>query len=220
MAAVVALIMLIGGRIILSFTRNWLVKENPGRLPVSFDRFDGAAMVGSIAALAAWAAHPETTLTEWLLTLAAVSQLFRLARWAGDRTLREPLLAALHVSYLFVPVGLALLALAAFDADAFSPLAGVHALGVGAIGGMTLSVMARATLGHTGRPLRAGPVFNALFACLVVAALARILEALEFGNTSFLLHLSVLGWVVAFGGFAVRFAPLFFRPRPRPKRGT
>ncbi len=217
MAAVVTLIMLIGGRIIPSFTRNWLVKENPGRLPAPFGGLDWAVMAVSIAALAAWVAIPEANTTGWLLALAAVSQLIRLARWAGDRTLREPLLTALHVSYLFVPLGLGLLAMAALAASAVSPLAGIHALGVGAIGGMTLSVMARATLGHTGRPLRAGPVFNVLFACVVIAALARVLESLEIGNTTALLHLSALGWIVAFGGFAVLYAPLFFRPRPKRK---
>ena len=215
-AAVVALIMLIGGRIIPSFTRNWLVKENPGRLSPPFGRFDWGAMSVSIAALAVWVLAPDAALAGWLLTAATVAQLLRLARWAGDRTLRKPLVTVLHVSYLFIPAGMGLLALAALFPDAVSAVAGVHALGIGAIGGMTLSVMARATLGHSGRPLHAGPAFNVLFASLLAAACARILEALEIGDTTLLLQISALGWVVAFGGFVVLFAPPFFKPRPAP----
>ncbi len=213
MAAVVTLIMLIGGRIIPSFTRNWLVKNNPGRLPAPFDRYDGLAMAIAIISLAAWVAQPEAPTTGWLLALAAISQLLRLGRWAGDRTLREPLVSVLHSSYLFVPVGMALLALAALLPGVVSPVAGVHALALGAIGGMTLSVMARATLGHTGRPLTTGAAFNLLYACVIVAALTRVVETFDVTDETALLGISALCWVIAFGGFAAVFAPLFFRPR-------
>lgn len=214
MAAVISLIMLIGGRIIPSFTRNWLVRENPGRLPAPFDRYDRVSMAVAIAALAIWVVMPSGASAGFLLAIAAAMQLVRLCRWAGERTLREPLVTVLHVSYLFIPVGLALLAAAAVWPDIISPVAGVHALGAGAIGGMTLSVMVRATLGHGGQPLKSDAVVNLLFACVYAAAISRILAALDFGSLDILLHISAFAWLAAFGGFGIRFLPLFMRPKP------
>ena len=110
-AAAVLLISLIGGRIIPSFTRNWLVRENPGRLPAPFDRLDIAALAISALALAAWTVLPDNKLAGALLAAAAVAQAIRLSRWAGDRTLRDPLVLILHLAYAFVPLGLGLVAL-------------------------------------------------------------------------------------------------------------
>lgn len=214
LAAIITLIMLIGGRIVPSFTRNWLARENPGRLPTPFDRFDLLSMASAIAALVLWVVEPSGSPAGILLALAAVTQFARLCRWAGDRTLREPLVTVLHLSYLFIPAGLALLAVSAIWPGTVSPLAGIHALGAGAIGGMTLSVMVRATLGHSKQPLTSDWVVNLLFACVYAAALSRILTALDFGPRDILLHLSAFAWLAAFGGFSLRFLPLFLRARP------
>ena len=106
--AAILLIMVIGGRIIPSFTRNWLARENPGRLPAPFDRFDVAAIAVSAVALLAWCGFPENAATAIALASAAALQALRLARWAGDRTLNDPLVLILHLAYAFVPIGFAL----------------------------------------------------------------------------------------------------------------
>ena len=155
LAAVVTLIMIIGGRIIPSFTRNWLVRCNETTLPTPFGRLDVGAIVISAVTLIAWVFHPEGVIVGSMFVLAAIAQLFRLGRWNGHLTLREPLVAILHVSYLFIPIGFALIALSLLQPEIFPGAAGIHALGVGAVGTMTLSVMVRATLGHTGRALKA-----------------------------------------------------------------
>src|SRR5207249_695747 len=111
-AAVVTLLMLIGGRIIPSFTRTWLARENPGRLPAPFDRFDKIAIVVSMVALFLWVCVPETSVTGVALAVGALLQAARLARWTGDRTFRERLLLVLHLGYAFVPLGFALVAFA------------------------------------------------------------------------------------------------------------
>src|SRR5690606_18677567 len=89
LAAALVLIMIIGGRIIPSFTRNWLARENPGRLPTPFGRFDSVAIVISAVALALWVAFPEGAATGLSLLLAGGLNVARLVRWAGDRAWRD-----------------------------------------------------------------------------------------------------------------------------------
>lgn len=210
--AAIVLVMVIGGRLIPSFTRNWLARENPGRLPVPLNRFDMAAILLTALALVAWTFWPERVETGAALLVAAFLNAIRLARWAGDRTLRDPLVLILHVAYAFVPLGLLLTALAILLPTIIAPVAGLHALGVGAIGTMTLAVMVRATLGHTGHPLRAGRAGSFVFAAILIAAAARIAVALGLPG-DWLLHLSALAWAAAFLGFALLYGGMLCRPR-------
>lgn len=217
LAAAIMLIMIIGGRIIPSFTRNWLVRENPGRLPVPFNRFDGAVIALSAVALASWCLLPDHAATAAALGLAALLQALRLGRWAGDRTLSDPLVLILHVAYAFVPVGLALLALSIFIPDMVPVAAGYHALGGGAIGAMTLSVMTRATLGHTGRDLKADTATCIIYAAVVLGALARILAAFLPSETV-LLHLAAASWSGAFLYYALHYGGMLVRPRLKARQ--
>ena len=212
-AAIVVLIMIIGGRIIPSFTRNWLVRENPGRLPVPFNRLDTAAIVVSALALAFWTVLPDAPASGVALLVAAIVNVLRLARWAGHRTLRDPLVLILHLAYAFVPLGLFLAGLSAFS-GAVPAAAGIHAFGAGAIGAMTLAVMVRATLGHTGQELRAGKSACVIFAAVILAALARIAASFS-GSPELLTHLSAALWAIAFLGYAARYGRSLFRPRIR-----
>lgn len=210
--AVVLLIMLIGGRITPSFTRNWLVRQPPGRLPAAMDRFDIGVMLASAIALASWVVAPETLLTGGLCVAAAVLNLVRVGRWAGWRTTGEPLLLVLHVGFLFVPVGFVLAALAALAPAAITTTGALHAWTAGAIGVMTLAVMTRASLGHTGQELTATAPITFIYVAAFIAACCRVLAA--FGIASdLMLHVSAAAWVVAFGMFAAVFAPLLLRPR-------
>src|SRR5690606_16423531 len=198
--AAVMLIVIIGGRIIPSFTRNWMVRENPGRLPVPFNGFDKITLLICAIALLLWTVAPDGMMAGLVLCLAGVLHLARLARWPGDRTLRDPLVLILHLGYLFVPAGLLLAGISALDPASVPAVAALHAFGVGAIGTMTLAVMTRATLGHTGRDLRADVPTRLIYAAIVLAALARIIAAFmpdEIG----LLHLSAGLWALAFFGF-------------------
>lgn len=207
--AIVILIMLIGGRIVPSFTRNWLARENPGRLPAPFGRFDAGSIVFSTAAVCLWVFLPEGTWTGAALLGAAALQGVRLGRWAGDRTTRERLVLVLHVAYAFVPLGFALAGLAAFGL--IPPSAGLHAWMAGAAGTMTLAVMTRASLGHTGRALTAGLGTQAIYAAVLIAAGARVGGALVPTWTLAFLHAAALAWIVAFAGFAMLYAPVLLR---------
>lgn len=210
---VVLLISLIGGRIIPSFTRNWLVKFNPGRLPVPFGRFDGAVIGLSALALIAWIAAPLHMIAGVAMAMVGVLHVIRLARWSGDRTTREQLLLILHVGYVFVPLGFLLNAASAFGE--LSPSAGIHAWMAGAAGTMTLAVMTRASLGHTGQALTASPATRAIYAAIIVGALARVAAVLLPAHNDVLLLVAACGWIVAFLGFAVAFGPLLAGSRRR-----
>jgi uncharacterized protein involved in response to NO len=205
-AVVVLLISLIGGRIIPSFTRNWLVKENPGRLPVPFSRFDVLTVAVGTIALVCWTVSPVAIWTGTTLALAGTIHLARLARWAGDRTGRERLLLILHVGYAFVPIGFLLNAYSAFDIVAAG--AGIHAWMAGAAGIMTLAVMSRATLGHTGQQLTASVATQAVYASIIIAVVSRICAVLQPAHSIPLLHVAAFAWAAAFLGFAICYGPL------------
>ena len=205
-AAVIGLIMLIGGRIVPSFTHNWLVRNNPGRLPRPFARFDVLALGAGAVALAMWIALPQLAVSGAVLMMAGVLQAAQLSRWAGDRTLADRLVLVLHVGYAFVPIGFVLVGAAIFWPAEWPASAGLHAWVVGAIGLMTLAVMTRASLGHTGHQLAASVRTQIIYLFALIAALARICAAFE--PSSALLYAAGLAWVLAFGGFAAFFGPL------------
>jgi uncharacterized protein involved in response to NO len=208
--ASILLIMLIGGRIVPSFTRNWLARENPGRLPASFGTFDMVSLICAGAALLAWVVAPDWSGTGAALIASGALQAVRLARWAGDRTWRDQLVLILHIAYAFIPVGFVLIGAASLALVPAS--AGIHAWTGGAIGIMTLAVMSRASLGHTGRSLVATKPTQAVFGLVILAALARICAALEPQWSTTLLHTAGFAWA-AFLGFTAAYWNVLTRPR-------
>jgi uncharacterized protein involved in response to NO len=213
-ATLCALIALVGGRIVPSFTRNWLVRtkpQHPG--PASPSRFDLACLVVIIIGLAAWVGAPDSPASAILEIVAGAAAALRLSRWRGLATLREPLLAVLHLGYAWLAFGLALLGLNGLFGW-LPPSAGVHALTVGAIGTMTLAVMTRASLGHTGQPLHAGPATSAIYVLVTLAALLRVASPLAGAQVALATSLAGLAWSAAFALFAFAYGPLLLRRRP------
>lgn len=215
--AVLLLVALVAGRIVPSFTRNWLAPRGQGRLPVAFNRFDKLVLGLTAAGVLLWIVRPDGVATGAALSACAVLHLARLARWAGERTWRNPLLVILHVGYLFVPLGFALSGAAAFGLIA--PAAGLHAWTAGAFGVTTLAVMSRASLGHTGRALVASRAVQACYALLVAGTLLRICSALGHGP-AMVLHVAGLFWSLAFLGFALAYWPVLTGPRLGSKAGA
>ncbi|MDZ4137105.1 MAG: NnrS family protein [Paracoccaceae bacterium] len=210
LAIAVMLISLIGGRIVPSFTRNWLVQRKATRLPVPFGRADGAVLALTIAALALWSLWPDRMATAVACGLAGLAHLWRLSRWQGVRTGGEALVWVLHAGYAFVPLGFLAIAAGRF-VPGLGPAA-QHVWMAGAVGLMTLAVMTRASLGHAGRPLHATGATTALYLALIVAVLARLLAGFMPGQ-GWPLHLAAGAWILAFGGFAVLYWPILARPR-------
>jgi len=215
-AALIMLLTLIGGRVVPSFTRNWLAQQAPGRLPAAFGRFDHLCLAVTAATLAVWVTAPDRPMTGGMLALTGVLNLARLIRWAGWRTGRAPLVSVLHAGYAFVPIGFLLLGAAALGWLP-GPLAGLHAWLAGGVGLMTMAVMTRASRGHTGRPLVAGPADVSIYLAIALAALARIAQALGAGP-GWLLNAAGAGWIAAFALFAIVYWPVLTRPRRAGKK--
>lgn len=211
-AVILILISLIGGRILPAFTRNWLeATGRGGPLPPNFGRFDKLTVLLTVLALAVWIGWPQAMATAALLLLAGAVQAIRLLRWCGWRTVAEPLMVVLHLSYAWLPIGLLLLG-ASLLGLALPATAALHALTAGAMGAMTLSVMTRAALGHTGRPLTAGGREIAIFALVHLGAAGRVVGAAFPGQYLTLLALSALLWGGAFALFALSYGPMLLRP--------
>ena len=212
-ATLLMLISLVGGRIVPSFTRNWLVKARPGVRPPSGEgAFDRAALALAALGLIAWALAPYGPIATAANFAAGLALLLRLARWRGLRTWREPLLLILHVGYAWLAVGLLFLG---FDQvfPILPPTAALHALTVGAIGTMTLAVMTRASLGHTGRPLDAGPVTLAIYLLVTLAAVLRVLSPLAGGSEALVLMAAGAAWSAAYALFAIFYGRALAQPR-------
>lgn len=202
----IVLIAIVGGRIVPSFTRNWLAKAGSTRLPAPADRFDLTSIVVLGLACASWVVLDETVVTATLAFIASGLQGARLLRWRGWTTVDEPLLLILHVGYAFVPIGIACVGLAALGI--VSAPSALHVLTVGAIGIMTFAVMTRASLGHTGRALTASPMVSLAYLALVLAATIRPFAELLPGHYHLLLEIAGGAWILAFVLFLVEYGPI------------
>lgn len=220
-ALTLLLLMIIAGRILPFFTTNWLKQNRAGALPSTFGRFDIVAMLTSGTALLAWVALPQMEATApWVRPLvgsvmiaAAAINFLRQARWTPHRTFAEPLLAILHIAYVFVGLGFLLIGLGVLRDNYEFATAGLHAWTSGAIGTMMLAIMTRVSRGHTGRALTAPVGTVALYVAILVAAGARIAAGLNPEFTFVLLPIAGVAWVVAFGGFAILYGSMLTSPR-------
>lgn len=214
LALVVVMISLIGGRIIPSFTRNWLAKNGVKQgLPGQPGAFDMATIAVTAAGLFAWVVLADRPLAGAMLVAAGLLQALRLARWSGLKAVADPLVFILHVGYAWVPVGLVLLGAAILGAPV-PRSAAIHALTAGAMATMILAVMTRATLGHTGRELRASPATVILYVLVTLGALLRVTAPLGFIDYTFGMEVSAVAWGGAFLVFLLAYGPILFAPRP------
>jgi uncharacterized protein involved in response to NO len=202
--AAILLIAIVGGRVVPSFTRNWLTHRDPSRLPSPFGRFDMVSIAVTAAALLLWVSLPASVVTGAALLAAGAAQTVRLIRWAGYRTWRDRLVLILHIGYGFVPLGLVLSGLSALF-PTLPASAGIHTWTAGAIGTMTIAIMSRASLGHTGRALVASKFTQMIYALVVGGAFLRICAVLKPEFSAALIPVASIAWVGAFIGFGVTY---------------
>lgn len=216
-ATLLMLINLVGGRIVPSFTRNWLVRERPEvPSPALFGALDRVVSALVALTLLCWVLVPDFSIAPWIEVVAGLAVLVRLVRWRAEATWREPIVWVLHLGYGWVAIGFLSLGLNGWLA-VLPETTALHALTVGAIGTMTLAVMTRASLGHTGRPLTAGTGTTAIYVLITIAAVLRLVAPLGAQYVS-ILWLSAVAWSGAFGLFVLLFAGPLTQPRPTGDR--
>jgi uncharacterized protein involved in response to NO len=214
LGAISVLLALIGGRIIPSFTTNWLRARGAAALPRPFGAFDRLAIGLTALGALAWAAAPSQPLSGGLLMLAGAANVARLSRWRGAAA-SEPLVLILHLGFAWLAAAQLLLGAAVLEPSAIPRTAGIHALTAGAIGVMTLAVMTRATRGHTGRPLAADGATVAIYVAANLAAAVRVAAPFAEALRPMLLAISAVLWIAAFGGFAIAYGVMLSTPRAR-----
>jgi uncharacterized protein involved in response to NO len=216
-AIVVLLISLVGGRIIPSFTRNWMAKRGmKAGLPTQPGRFDMLVIGATAVAMLFWLTGPPETATGIVVIAAATLQAVRWIRWKGYRTFADPLVLILHVGYAWIPVGLTLLGLSLMGLVPRS--AAIHALTAGAMATMILAVMTRASLGHTARELKANGATIAAYLLVTSGALLRVTASLRLIDYNKGIEIAGLAWGAAFLLFLIAYAPVLWRPRLGEKR--
>lgn len=208
-AGYVVLVLIVGGRIIPSFTHNWLNRRGDTVFPAPYGRFDVAVIAASAAALGCWATAPDLAVTALAAAGAATLNITRMARWRGGATRDEALLFVLHAAYTFAPLGF--LAIAAAAIGLLQDVSALHVFTVGVIGCTMLAVMTRVTRGHTGRPLTASRMTVAAYVCLFAAALARPLA--DIVEASWIMSGAGLLWIAAFALFLIEYGPMLVRAR-------
>lgn len=213
-AVLAVMITIIGGRVVPAFTRNALMRAGrTSDLPVSRPAADRAAIALTTATALLLVFDADAVITGVAALAAAIVNGIRFAGWRWQATLGDPIVWSLHLGFLMLVIGYALLGTALIF-EMPDEVAAIHFLGIGAIGVMTLAVMSRAALGHAGRPLAVSPPITVAYVSIALAALIR-----SFGPSIlpdyYYSSMFVSGgfWVLGFALFTIVYAPILTRPR-------
>ena len=210
-ALMMLLLTLIGGRVTPSFTSDYLAERGlPDQLP-SFSRYDGLTILLTATAALSWIVQPQAIVTGWLLIAAGLANIVRLARWRGWATWREPIVLILHAGYGWLAFSLLIIGGATLGFG-LKPADAVHALTTGAVGAMTMAVMTRASLGHTGRPKQAGRMTVLIYILVNLGALLRVFGPTIGLPTQLMLGAAAAAWSGAYLLFAVIYGPYLICP--------
>ena len=210
-ALMMLLLTLIGGRVTPSFTGDYLAEQGLSEELPAFSRFDGAAILLTAMAALSWTIQPLAMATGWLLIAAGLANVIRLSRWRGWTTWREPIVLILHVGYGWLALALLIIGGATLGFG-LKPADAVHALTTGAVGAMTMAVMTRASLGHTGRPKQADHLTIIIYMLVNLGALLRVFGATIGLPTTLILGTAAAAWSGAYLLFAVTYGSSLTRP--------
>lgn len=212
----IVLIAVIGGRVVPAFTRNTIHKANPGNdadlLPPQ-PLLDRLSILSVLAVLVAGQIAPGGVSVGWLSLAAAILNGLRLTGWKGWKVMDQPIAWILHLGYAWLVTGLAVRGIA-LAGDIMTETTALHVLTVGAVGSMTLAIMTRAGLGHTGRDLKAAPAITLAYLLISAATVLRVGGPLLYPEAQ---HIAIMlagaAWCLAFGMFSVVYWPILTGPR-------
>jgi uncharacterized protein involved in response to NO len=205
------LLALIGGKITPGFTEDYFEAKGIAKQPAPFSPFDGFSILLLGVTGVAWIIAPESREVGAVFVCVGVLHLVRMSRWYGWLAWRKPLVVILHVGYgwlalSFLVIGGAMLGVGIHQEDA------IHALTTGAVGVMTLAVMTRASLGHTGRPKHAGPLTIMMYLLVNLGAILRVFgPSLDLVSTHSLV-LAAGCWSGAYLLFVMGYGPMLLAP--------
>lgn len=211
LALIMVLLTLLGGRLVPNFTREYLDGRGGSRQPASRSHFDVLSITLVVFGVVAWLLQPQRITTGWLLVGAGLTNIGRMLRWYGWLTWREPLVLILHWGYGWLALALMLLGGAILGIGLTKEDA-MHALTTGAIGVMTLGVMTRATLGHTGRSRHAGPLTVCIYVLVTIGAMVRVFGPSTGLPMNLVLVAATVNWSGAYLLFALVYGPYILRP--------
>ena len=211
--ALSALITVMGGRVFPFFTAR--ATNTPKIEPLVW--LEKLSLVSIWLSVLGWLLLPRTplanTLLAILLIVAAIAHLIRLSRWNYKVTAKVPLLWILYLGYLFIPLGLLALAAALLKMGITISLAS-HWLTAGALGAVVLGMIARVSLGHSGRPLEITRIMVVAFVFILLAGLSRsLLPMIAPAMTLQAYHSSAACWIIAYGLFCWVYWPILSKPR-------
>ncbi|MDH5669474.1 MAG: NnrS family protein [Nitrospira sp.] len=211
LGVILVLLTIIGGRVVPNFTEEFFeVRGRPER-PAEFAPYDKASIVLVVVSVITWMVQPWGMVTGCLFLLAGVVNAGRLIRWRGWHTWPEPLVLVLHVGYAWVAAALLLFGGSLLGVG-LAPADALHALTTGAIGVMTLGVMTRASLGHTGRERHAGPLTVTIYLLAFLGALVRVFGPATGLTNHLVMGLAAVSWSGAYLLFAFSYGPILLRP--------
>lgn len=211
---VLFIVTVMSGRVIPMFTNNGV----PGAGASRNAWVEKAALGLVLGLLVADALGLKGTIPASLAIVGCAAHAWRWVLWRPWKTRRAPLVWVLHLAYLWIPVHLALRALAEFGVATQS--SATHALTVGAAGGLIIGMMTRTTRGHTARALLADRFDTACYLLVFLAAVVRVgVPLFSPAHTIPAVLCSAFLWSAGFGLFAVRYGPALFRPRLDGKAG-
>jgi uncharacterized protein involved in response to NO len=212
---VIVMIVVMTARVVPMFTRN----ATGVKTISSWPRLDTAAVLAVVAGALLDVFGLDERAVAGVSALAGVLVLARMAPWGSLHTLKNPLLWSLHAGHAFVGLGLLLRGIA-LVVPAVTASAALHALTAGAVGSLTLGMMARVSLGHTGRMLAVKPAVGVAFGLMVLAGLVRTFGPLG-GLTAYAHSMTTAGvlFAAAFAVFLVVYFPVLVAPRVDGKPG-
>ncbi len=190
--------------------------------PVELRNSQFIDVAGLLAFLVFWLAdlyQPNGLVVAWSAIALVLLHGVRLQGWYTSGIWRKPLLWSLYLAHVAIILGFGLKALV-YYVD-LSPYFALHAYAVGGIGLITMGMMARVILGHTGRAVADPPkAVSWLFAALILATLVRVaLPILHIERYALWISLSQWLWIIAFSGFVLVYAPMLVRTRVDGKDG-
>ncbi|MDO9423752.1 MAG: NnrS family protein [Methylobacter sp.] len=207
-ATVIILILLIAGRVFPFFTERGI----PGTLIIKNPMLDNLSVASAVIVFALQIVSISGTWLALAAIVAVVVNIARLSGWYVRRVIYVPLLWVLYAGYGWIVLGFMLTALSAYSI--VLPSLALHAFTLGGIGILTLGMMARVSLGHTGRALKASNAIVIAFALLNIAALFRVLLPIAMPSWyETLIYVSTLSWLAAFSLFIFVYAPILSSAR-------